>query len=122
MFKNIATENELRKIYARLMKKGLSEGFKLPSLSSICASHPDASEMRKRAEEAGWKSRDIAVAVLMGMIISRKKAALTISDDKEVESMSRYAWDLLLIVKANSWYTTSCISLIETWTHELVNS
>lgn len=122
MFKKIATENELRKLYARLMNKGFSEGFKLPSLKEVCASHPHARTMHERAAAAGWKSRDIAVAVLVGMIISRKRAALAKSDLAEAESMDRYAWDAFKLVKENSWYTPSCIAQVEAWTRELVNS
>jgi hypothetical protein len=122
LFRNIATENELRKIYARLMKKGFAEGFLLPSLKEVCVSHPCAGEMRRRAEAAGWKSRDIAVAVLAGMIISRKKVALASGDTTESERMDKYGWDLFIMVGENNWYTASCTTQIKHWTRELVNS
>ncbi|HZH11845.1 MAG TPA: hypothetical protein VEZ24_15910 [Microvirga sp.] len=77
--------------------------------------------MRQRAENAGWRSRDIAVAIVMGMSLEHQKQADAGNNPEDKEAAKEFFMSLMDAVFAHKdWYNTDNLQQAGVWANELV--
>jgi hypothetical protein len=103
--KNIGTENELRKLVSQCSPNGFAGGWHCPTLSETVGMYPTAKLFRDEAEREGWKSRDIAMAVVGGIIVDEHKKAEQEGDQQRALEVKAFNTKYIeTLIEKRFWY------------------
>ncbi|BBF92155.1 hypothetical protein [Blastochloris tepida] len=119
-FQNIGTENEVRKLISRVSPNGFGAGWRMPSLSEMGQTYPSAQRFRQQGQEAGWRSRDIAVGIVVGIYFDIRARAEASGDQAALAASIDLFKGIMDAVHRNSeWYSQENFRTVLHWTQKL---